>query len=48
MKPDEWLYSSYPAILSSQQTLVNRNEILNWFGGQKVAPHKIKIEFESV
>ena len=32
---DEWTYSSYEAFLSEKQTKLNRNEVLEWFGGRE-------------
>jgi len=31
----EWPYSSYHAVLSEQPTLLNRDELLAWFGGKE-------------
>ena len=30
--PEQWLFSSYHAIISNKQTLIKRAEVINWFG----------------
>lgn len=32
--PETWSFSSYKSILSSQHTLLKRDEVLEWFGGR--------------
>lgn len=32
-RPSEWKYSSFNAIISKKQTLVKRDDVLEWFGG---------------
>ena len=31
----DWTYSSYRAILSQKATAIQREAVLNWFGGQE-------------
>ncbi len=33
--PDEWIYSSFNAILSEKPSLLNRKEVLEWFGNRE-------------
>ncbi len=32
---DDWVYSSYRAILSQSETAIQRDAVLDWFGGQE-------------
>lgn len=34
LQPEDWLHNSYHSLLSSKQTLLQRQEVLDWFGGQ--------------
>ena len=34
ISPEEWTFSSYKAFLSHQNTLIKREEVLDWFGGE--------------
>lgn len=47
-KPDEWLYSSYQAILSPQKTMVNREEVLGWFDDRKnfIDYHRMQFDID--
>lgn len=42
-KVDEWRYSSYHSIISDKETLLNRGNVLSWFGSKEdfVTFHKI-------
>ena len=31
-KPEDWKYSSYNSLLSEKPTLLERVEVINWFG----------------
>jgi len=33
-RPEEWIYSSFNAILSEQPSLLNRTEVLKWYGNR--------------
>ncbi|MEQ9301324.1 MAG: transposase [Cyclobacteriaceae bacterium] len=32
-QPEDWKYSSYPALIGNQSTQLRRKEVLHWFGG---------------
>jgi hypothetical protein len=32
---NDWLYSSYHSVLSTNKTALQREEVLEWFGGRK-------------
>jgi len=32
---DDWAFTSYHSILSSKPTLLNRSEVIGWFGGKQ-------------
>ncbi|MEM9858508.1 MAG: transposase [Bacteroidota bacterium] len=46
----DWHYSSYNAIVSSSQTYLDREAVLNWFGGKNalIEFHKEQIEIRSI
>ncbi len=31
-KPEDWQFSSYNAIVSNKKTMINKKDVLNWFG----------------
>jgi putative transposase len=41
-KFSEWEFDSYNALISDSNTLINRDEVLNWFDGREnfIAAHK--------
>lgn len=47
-RPEEWLYSSFQSLLTQKKTLLQRNAILDWFGGIedfiKYHNHSVKYE----
>jgi len=40
--PEEWIYSSFNAVLSEKPSLLNRDEVLKWFGAKE---HFLKSHF---
>jgi len=34
-QPEDWIYSSFNAVLSEKPSLLNRAEVLNWFGNRE-------------
>ena len=47
-RPADWPYSSYRAYLSQRPTLLNRAEVLAWFGGtQAFAQFALAMEGEA-
>jgi len=46
----KWKYSSYNAIVSNNKTKVNRNEVLDWFGGKEIfiLYHQQNIDFRNI
>jgi putative transposase len=46
---EDYKYSSYPAYLSDKETIIQRSEVLSWFGGLDgfINDHQIPVdEFE--
>ncbi len=45
-KLEDYKYSSYPAYLSSKETMLNKVEVIEWFGGLEsfIEHHKIMLE----
>ncbi|WP_254060924.1 hypothetical protein [Mucilaginibacter sp. L196] len=43
---EEYKYSSYLAYLSKKQTILNKQEVIDWFGGldQFINHHKIMLD----
>lgn len=48
VKPEEWLYSSYQALLSEHQSLLHREEVLEWFGNKRnfIDFHRMQFEVD--
>ena len=46
----DWIYSSYRAILSQQPTRVQRDEVLEWFGGRAgfLDSHGVKVKLQPI
>lgn len=46
----DWIYSSYPAILSEKLTKINRDEVLNCFGGRDdfIAIHEAEKSYKKI
>jgi putative transposase len=43
---EDYKYSSYPAYLSDKQTILNKQEVLDWFGGSEAFSdhHKLMMD----
>jgi putative transposase len=46
--PENWTYSSYRAIISTYSTMINREQVLEWFGGHAnfIEYHKMQFEID--
>jgi putative transposase len=49
---EDWKYSSYSALISSKNTLVERAQVLEWFGGldnfKHIHEHGAKLQFDDL